>query len=106
MKSLDQIAIEEKTDKSSLIHNYCKKYELYFNSIRFENLKVLEIGVQNGFSLKTWARHNVSNGYWATGDIYTRDFKYLDRNNNLFSYEECRKEALDWYYKNNITIPK
>lgn len=55
---------------------------------------------------KYWARHNASNGYWATGDIYTRCFKYLDRNNNLFSYEECKKEALDWYYKNNITISK
>lgn len=51
---------------------------------------------------KYWARHNVSNGYWATGDIYTRDFKYLDRNNNLFSYEECKKEALEWLKNNNI----
>ena len=64
MKSLDQIAIEEKTDKSSLIHNYCEKYELYFNSIRFKNLKVLEIGVQNGFSLKTWER------YFENSSIY------------------------------------
>ena len=67
MKSLDQIAIEEKTDKSSLIHNYCEKYELYFNSIRFKNLKVLEIGVQNGFSLKTWER------YFENSSIYGID---------------------------------
>ena len=27
MKSLDQIAIEKNTDKSSKIHDYCVKYE-------------------------------------------------------------------------------
>lgn len=50
---------------------------------------------------KYWSRHNVSNGYWATGDIYTRCFKYLDRENNLYTYEDCKKEALEWT-KNNI----
>ena len=51
---------------------------------------------------KYWARHNVSNGYWATGDIYTRCFKYLDRENNLSTYEECKNEALNWLKNNNI----
>lgn len=69
MKSLNQIAIEEKTDKSSLIHNYCEKYELYFNQIRYRKLKILEIGVQNGFSLKMWKN------YFANSLIYGIDIK-------------------------------
>ena len=51
---------------------------------------------------KYWARHNGSNGYWATGDIYTRCFKYLDRENNLSTYQECKNESLNWLKNNNI----
>lgn len=44
-----------------------------------------------------WARHNVSDGYWATGDSYTRGFEYLDRNNQLYDYETCKREAIEYY---------
>jgi hypothetical protein len=47
---------------------------------------------------KYWARHNVSDGYWATGDAYTRSFTYMDREGNLFDYDTCKNEA-DRYYK-------
>jgi len=55
MNSLDEIAIKNGTDKSSKTHNYCVKYEKYFNFNRNENLKILEIGVFNGESLRTWS---------------------------------------------------
>jgi len=49
---------------------------------------------------KYWARHNVSNGYWATGDSYTRGFMYLNREGDTLSnYTICKYEALE-YYKN------
>ena len=51
---------------------------------------------------KYWARHNVSDGYWATGDSYSRPFMYLDREGNLSSYDECKKEALNYYTQKNI----
>lgn len=38
---------------------------------------------------KYWARHNVSNSYWANGDIQTEGWNYLSRENELFTYEEC-----------------
>lgn len=41
---------------------------------------------------KYWARHNVSDGYWATSSNLCRDFYYMDRSGNLQSYEECRRE--------------
>jgi hypothetical protein len=41
---------------------------------------------------KYWARHNISNGFWSTGDILTESWNYLDRNGNFFSYEECAAE--------------
>ena len=51
---------------------------------------------------KYWARHNVSDGYWATGDSYTRGFTYMDREGNLFDYETCRNEAEEYYKERNI----
>lgn len=41
---------------------------------------------------KYWARHNVSDGYWASEqNIYTR-FLYQDRKGRLFTAQECREE--------------
>jgi hypothetical protein len=51
---------------------------------------------------KYWARHNVSDGYWATGDAYTRCFTYMDRDGKLFDYETCKQEALEYYKSKNI----
>jgi hypothetical protein len=51
---------------------------------------------------KYWARHNVSDGYWATGDSYTRGFEYLDRDGKLFDYETCKQEALKYYKEKKI----
>lgn len=48
---------------------------------------------------KYWARHNVSNGYWASEqNIYT-GWNYMDRKGRVFSAEECRKELSAWKKK-------
>lgn len=41
---------------------------------------------------KYWARHNVSDGYWCTGCNLYRGFVYMDRQGNLQSYDECKRE--------------
>lgn len=51
---------------------------------------------------KYWARHNVSDGYWATGDAYTSCFEYMDRDGNISNFETCKTEALDYYKLKNI----
>lgn len=54
--------------------------------------------VQEIVAPKYWARHNVSDGYWASEqNIYT-GWKYMDRKGRVFSAEECRKE-LEAYKK-------
>ncbi len=45
---------------------------------------------------KYWARHNVSDGYWASEQNIYSDFHYLDRKGKLFTAQECR-EALEKY---------
>lgn len=41
---------------------------------------------------KYWARHNVSFGYWASSSVYMKGWNYLDRNGELFSYEDVLAE--------------
>lgn len=54
---------------------------------------------------KYWARHNVSDGYWASEQNIYSDFVYLDRKGKLFTAGECREELNRYkktsgYYKN------
>lgn len=57
MSTLDQIATKYGTDKASWQHNYTKVYQKYFEPIRNEPLRILEIGVFQGNSLKTWLEY-------------------------------------------------
>jgi hypothetical protein len=51
---LNAIANQFGTDKSFLLHNYCTKYEKYFPFKRGDDIKIMEIGVLRGESVKTW----------------------------------------------------
>ncbi|MDE7477300.1 MAG: alpha-1,2-fucosyltransferase [Lachnospiraceae bacterium] len=54
---------------------------------------------------KYWARHNVSDGYWASEQNIYSDFMYLDRKGKLFTAKECREE-LEQYKKTSSTYQK
>ncbi|MDE7016520.1 MAG: glycosyl transferase [Lachnospiraceae bacterium] len=41
---------------------------------------------------KYWARHNVSDGYWASEQNIYSLFHYMDRKGRLFSAQQCREE--------------
>ncbi len=60
MKTLDEIGVKHGTDKSSWHHHYLQLYELLFSRWRFSPIRILEIGVQFGHSLKTWQEYFVS----------------------------------------------
>lgn len=48
---------------------------------------------------KYWARHNVSDGYWASEQNIYEGFHYMDRKGRLFTAKECREELEQ--YKNS-----
>lgn len=79
MSLLDKLAIIRGTDKSSQIHNYCVKYEKYLPFKRTDELKVLEIGVLDGSSLKMWS------DYFIFSEIIG-----IDINKQCKEYEEGR----------------
>lgn len=45
---------------------------------------------------KYWARHNVSDGYWASEQNIYEGFHYQDRKGRIFSAEECRQELAEY----------
>lgn len=61
MKTLDEIAIEFGTDKATQhptgAHGYTPHYDRLFSPLRNEKIKVLEIGVGGGESIKTWLEY-------------------------------------------------
>ena len=48
---------------------------------------------------KYWARHNVSDGYWASEQNIYSLFHYMDRKGRLFTAEECKKELEEYKKK-------
>lgn len=79
MSILDEIGRKHGTDKSSLVHDYLRKYEKYFFLNRNDKIKILEIGVQDGASLRTWKE------YFFNAQIFG-----LDINPECKKYEEER----------------
>lgn len=60
MNDLDNIFIKYGTDKSSLFHNYSEAYSIIFQKYRHKKLNVLEIGVLDGNSIKSWEEYFVN----------------------------------------------
>lgn len=64
---LDQIALEAETDKSSVYHNYTRIYSKYLSVYRKERVKLLELGIRYGASVKLWEN------YFPHGDLHFID---------------------------------
>jgi hypothetical protein len=54
METLDQIALRHGTDKASNVHRFTPIYEPLFEPFRDQEIRLLEIGVYEGASLRTW----------------------------------------------------
>lgn len=67
---LDELAIKYLTDKCSLRHGYTERYNCYFLPIRANRMKVVEIGVGAGASMKMWEE------YFPNSQIYGIDTEH------------------------------
>ena len=57
MQKLDDIAILQGTDKSSIENDYVRQYEREFAPFKDEEFDFLEIGAANGASLRMWEQY-------------------------------------------------
>lgn len=74
MKTLDQIGIAHGTDKASEFtrtyakpHDYLRHMDRLFTEMRFEPIKLLEIGVGGGESIRTWLEYFTHEGTQIRG---------------------------------------
>ena len=81
--NLEKLAIKYGTDKSSDIHNYCEKYANYLPFQRYDKMDILEIGVLNGKSLKTWQEYFYRSNIIGI-DINPDCKQYNDRDNRVY----------------------
>jgi hypothetical protein len=107
-KNLSSIVEFYKTDK--LEHGYIKVYEKYFESLRDQKLKILEIGIADGKSLLTWSDY-FKNSTIIGIDIHKIDIKEknLDRENievhqGSQSEEKYINEIINVYQNFDIII--
>lgn len=85
-RSLDDLALRCGCDKQRgrIGHGYIRYYEQLFNSLRKDNVKLLEIGVARGRSLWMWAR------FFEQGHIYGVDnCEFMDGS----KYQQSRGKA-------------
>jgi demethylmacrocin O-methyltransferase len=93
--TLDELALKNTTDKRSVEHNYTQFYETYFEPLRNEELKILEIGIYRpqpntdrivGASLKTWY------DYFPNSKIYGVDLTdFTDVDNDRITTMICNQ---------------
>lgn len=86
MKTLDQIALNYRTDKASKYHNYTPVYEHYFKDLRDKEIVLLELGIgdinslnREGESILMWRE------YFTKGKCYAID-NSIDKAN---SHKDC-----------------
>jgi len=95
--SLDDIAKKHGTDKSSISHNYTKYYELLFSPIQNQRLKIIEIGIASGASLRMWKE------YFPLATIYGIDVslgykKYEEERINVIAGDQNNSDFLKTLY--------
>lgn len=68
MRQLEEIADSFGTDKRGRDHGYTATYTQWFESRRMEPIKILEIGLGAGGSVRTWRE------YFPNGEIYAIEY--------------------------------
>jgi hypothetical protein len=79
MSLLNEIGLKHNTDKASEVHGYLSKYHKYLPFDRPQELKILEIGVLDGASARTWKEY-----------YYKSQIIGIDINPDCKKYEEER----------------
>jgi len=103
---LDRLAIKYGTDKSSKCHHYTYVYDKYFNSLRFENINFLEIGLAGCASARMWEEY-FPNASLFFMDIMEESIKkgkaVLSKRSKCFLADQANKNDLVCF-TNNVNV--
>lgn len=101
-KSLDELAIQFGTDKSTIGHGYAPIYDKYFKELRYKNINILEIGFYKGSSAR------MLEAYFPNANLYFIDIdqnaldtfgKGLSNRCHLYKIDQSNKDQLTNFIK-------
>lgn len=95
-KTLDEIALEAGTDKSSAFHAYTRVYAPYFEPFRNEPIKFLEIGIFNGDSVKLWENF-FTEAELHFIDISDKRIQYFSKRSHYHFLDQSDAKALNHF---------
>lgn len=65
METLDELAKLHRTDKASGLHGYTRIYATFFEPLRMEEVRLIEIGIAGGESLSMWRDYFPNGRIWG-----------------------------------------
>lgn len=93
--SLYSLGLKHKTDKAT--HGYLDVYDVALSVLKNSPIQMLEIGIQDGFSLKMWEE------YFPNGMIYGADI----HNKQMFDTKRIKTFIVNQEKKNQLSaLPK
>jgi hypothetical protein len=90
--TLHEIGLKYGTDKSTN-HNFTPAYDAHLSPLRNQNIKLLEIGISEGPSLKMWEEY-FQNGQIVGVDILERSYMNTKRTHTMVINQEKSDELL------------
>lgn len=90
--TLHEIGLKYKTDKSTN-HNFTQVYDIHLSPLRNQNLRLLEIGISEGPSLKMWEEYFQSSQIIGV-DILERSYMNTERIHTMVINQEKKDELL------------
>jgi FKBP-type peptidyl-prolyl cis-trans isomerase 2 len=98
INALDELAIRYGTDKSSRMHNYTDRYFKYFNALREKPLRIVEIGVASGRSLKMWEDFFPNAKLFAI-DVNPQCAMFADERSDIYIGDQSNEDFLKSFAK-------
>lgn len=93
MSILNEIFDRHLTDKGTIFaakHGYGKYYDKYFSNFRDKEIKLLEVGIYKGNSIKAWRE------YFSKAHIYGIDAGFVvPVDNDLNAFDKVRVDTID-----------
>jgi len=82
IKSLKQLAVDFNTDKETFgeSHQYCDFYDFHLSALRFEKLKILEIGIFKGASLRIWQEYFENSQIFGIDNLMESEATLINEN--------------------------
>ena len=93
MKSLDEIGLTAGVggDKASDRHNYLNRYEPFFEPFRELPIRLLEIGIENGYSVRIWLE------YFPRATIYGVDLLSQPFEDGRFKFMQGDQNSVEFW---------